>query len=595
MACPPASPNNVVGKLVGTVPPSGPFAGFCYIGCLYGGLTAVGVFDTATPAVSLGYLGNRGMATGGGILDLLIDPTTNELMVAEVDGVGGPANSLIVWKATLPLLAFWSPAVVIDGPVANGWNYIDAVLMVADSHVGIGNRAMACVFMYSDMSTSAYYNELYHVWIDVTDPPWIPPPPLPTPKTLIRRTESCNRFSYAFLKQFTGGSASQAVYVESTADPLEGDIYRTVFSVETPVLEAKTMAFDLKGASWVSGAFTSWNIAGAQALRIYTSADVFGSVDPGLASDNIHIKYEMATKRLYAINDSPFTWMLKLVALEETGYSEPPSLLIPCWQLAQALQNYWNDNGYYPSPSTLGVSGVSWTENELATTPTPNPGGPEFDDYYTVPPGQWDLEMGALAQALYHAREAAGLASHHAMAFRYNSYPSEIAVAEAIINAAIIAALPLPVGTGANPDFYTLAELDVILGTAFAATYAGLPYAYYQYFCTTDSTGNLFLQGWYSKNYIINSQAYGPAPSGVSSIPVVEHFMKVGDAVPGVPTDFTLAQTVLAAQVFVNGVEYYQGIHWVFSGMGVISYLNDPSDFVLTDGSRISVWKYLPS
>ena len=152
---------------------------------------------------------------------------------------------------------------------------------------------------------------------------------------------------------------------------------------------------------------------------------------------------------------------------------------------------------------------------------------------------------------------------------------------------------PLPVGTGIDPDFFTLSELDGIMGTVFATTYNVPPFTYYKYCCFADLAGTSYAHGFYSQNYVRNNIAYGPAPSTGSAIPVQEQFVQPIGCFPGVPVDFTLSQAVTAGRLYVNGVMYIEGLDWVFAGMNVARYLNRAGGFVLTAGAVITVDKYL--
>lgn len=170
-------------------------------------------------------------------------------------------------------------------------------------------------------------------------------------------------------------------------------------------------------------------------------------------------------------------------------------------------------------------------------------------------------------------------------------------VALALIKAAIDNYIaftgPLPVGTGADPDFFTLSEMDAIMTTAFAATYNSPPFTYYRYFCFADLAGTAYAHGFYSQNYVRNNIAYGPAPSTGSAIPVQEQFVQPVGCFPGVPVDYTLTQAVTAARLYVNGVMYIEGLDWEFVTMDVVRYLNRAGGFVLTAGAVLTVEKYL--
>jgi len=311
--------------------------------------------------------------------------------------------------------------------------------------------------------------------------------------------------------------------------------------------------------------------------------------------NKFHVYYDDVTKNLIIENNTRFTWYLRVsAAVLQSAYQSPPNLLISCYQFSEAMKRYHDAATWFPSPSTIPGVQVNWTEAQVATT---NVGGFQFDSYYSVTPGAYDLYSGSVAQGRYFADEAAGMAQDYTFVFRYNYYPSLITAAEADIKAALDNFLaltpPLPHGTGVNPNYYTLPEVDAILGTTFATTYSGPPYDYYRYFLFTNTDGLSYEHGYFSQNYVDTGVAYGPHPASGLSIPVQESFTVAVPGAGNVSDFFTLSTSVTAARVYVNGIMYLEGIDWVFSGMNVIEYFNrQPGGFVLTVGSVVTVDKW---
>lgn len=332
---------------------------------------------------------------------------------------------------------------------------------------------------------------------------------------------------------------------------------------------------------------------------IYFSDNVLMYGDPLFKPEDLRVEHRPGTNTAVIVNNSLFSWDVRLDAIALSDVA-PPNLMVPCWQLSQGLQNYWNANAFYPSSSCFwpgpgGADNVVWDENELGSTPT---GGQIFyPNYYSVLPGTWDLDGGSTADALYYSGGAAGAASDQWLAFRYVSTPPAIIAAEAAIGL-VLTAGPLPV-----PGVYDLAQIDAAMGMGgvWVAAYGGSPFSYYQYFCFVESVPAgvpvRYRHGWFSQNYIHNAQVYGPSPTGGETcIPFIEHFIMPGDAIPGVPTTFNLSRFCRFAEVMVNGIEYWQGADWVYGiTTNVIDYLNVPlpAGYPLLLGDRVTI-KYIP-
>jgi hypothetical protein len=328
---------------------------------------------------------------------------------------------------------------------------------------------------------------------------------------------------------------------------------------------------------------------------IYFSDNTLFYGDPLFKPEDFRVEYRPGTSSAVIVNNSLFAWDVRIDSIEvPPSYSVPDNLIIACYQFSEAMKRYHDAATWFPSPSTIPGVQVNWTEAQVATT---NVGGFQFDSYYSVTPGAYDLYAGSVAQGRYFADEAAGLAQDYTFVFRYNAYPSQITAAEAAIKAALDNFLaltpPLPHGTGVNPNYYTLPEVDALLLTSFATTYAGPPYDYYRYFLFTNTDGLSYEHGYFSQNYVDTGVAYGPHPASGLSIPVAENFTVTVPGAGNTSDFFTLSTSVSAAMVYVNGIMYLEGIDWRFSGMNVIEYFNrQPFGFVLTVGSVVTVMKW---
>ena len=328
---------------------------------------------------------------------------------------------------------------------------------------------------------------------------------------------------------------------------------------------------------------------------IYFSDNTLFYGDPLFQPEDLRMEYRPATSEAVIVNNSLFSWDVRIDSIEvPPSYSVPENLIIACYQFSEAMKRYHDAATWFPSPSTIPGVQVNWTEAQVATT---NVGGFQFDSYYSVTPGAYDLYAGSVAQGRYFADEAAGLAQDYTFVFRYNVYPPLITAAEAAIKAALdnylVLTPPLPHGTGVNPNYYTLPEVDALLLTSFATTYAGPPYDYYRYFLFTNTDGLSYEHGYFSQNYVDTGVAYGPHPASGLSIPVAENFTVTVPGAGNTSDFFTLSTSVSAAMVYVNGIMYLEGIEWRFSGMNVIEYFNrQPFGFVLTVGSVVTVMKW---
>lgn len=327
---------------------------------------------------------------------------------------------------------------------------------------------------------------------------------------------------------------------------------------------------------------------------VYFSDETIMYGDPLFKPEDLRMEYRPGTSEAVIVNNSLFSWDVRIDSIEVPAEAAPPNLLISCYQFSEAMKKYHDAATWFPSPSTIPGVQVNWTEAQVATT---NVGGFQFDSYYSVTPGGYDLYSGSVAQGRYFADEIAGLSQDYTFVFRYNTYPSSIMIAEAAIRAALNNFLaltpPLPHGTGVNPNYYTLPEVDAILLTSFSTLYAGPPYDYYRYFLFTNTDGLSYEHGYFSQNYVDTGVAYGPHPASGLSIPVQESFTVTVPGVGGFSDFFTLSTSVTAARVYVNGIMYLEGIDWGFSGMNVIEYYNRAlGGFVLTVGSVLTVDKW---
>jgi len=292
-------------------------------------------------------------------------------------------------------------------------------------------------------------------------------------------------------------------------------------------------------------------------------------------------------------NESPFAWHIKMEALLNEVDPAPPNLSVSAWMLAQALQNYYNTNAYFPSassnpPGPGGVQGTVWDETEAGTTLTS--GQVFYPTYYSVLPGTWDMNGGATADAFYYSIGAAGASTSMWLVFRYALTPTTIIAAEAVIDP-VLAIGPLPA-----PGVYTLTQIAAAMGhPEWVTNYSGAPYDKYQYFCFVNAAGTGYYQGWFSQNYINNAQVYGPGAPGIEpSIPFIELFTVAADATTGVPTEFTLSRFARYAEVYVNGIAYWQGDDWEYgTTLNKIRYMNYMTPgYTLHQDDRVVI-KYL--
>lgn len=595
----PAAPNLSTSRLVGAVAPTGPAAALCYIGFDNSGTPTIAEFDIVTPGSSLGYTGKTSTGSAGGSwLDMIVDSTVPSLLVVGVDGFGGPTDNFSMWSVALnPFVIGPMTAVVLHGPVADGAYFENAMILVDDSPSGGPARAVTVPYVFNDGSYPPSFS-LREVYLDQTHAwPTASPPVL---NTVGRTLAPAGR--YAFIREWDsgGGDRCEGYFIDSELAGTNDHIMRrTQFVPNVGVLEASTIvAVHPTVPIWIIPGFTSELTTNAWQTRILTSDDLFASIAPTFGEKNINVKYDDIQKKIIVENNSPFEWTTKIQAAILTGgFDLPPNLMIPCYQLAQALKDFVDDATFYPSPSTS--AGVTWSETQLASA---NTSGYTFSTYYSVVPGSYDMHGGSVAQAFYYADEVAGLASDQTLVFRYNYMPTEILAAETVIAADITANLPLThpsAGGAANPNFYTLAELDVKLGSSYAATYTGPPFDYYRYFCFLDNAGAVYHQGWFSQNYVDTHLAYGPHATTTPTIPVTEHFILAADETQDVPTVFNLAHAVASAHLYINGTRYWKDIDWEFgTSMSQISYLNragtgsDPG-YTLQQYDRVSIDKYL--
>jgi hypothetical protein len=571
-----ASPCPTISRLIGAMPPAGPSAGVCFVGLDVGGTPTVAEFDTATPGGTGGYTGISATGPGGGaFLDLIIDSTTPSIYTLGVDGFVGGADTLEMGALGLPLAAAPFVTTPIDGPYPLGTYFEDAIMMIDDGPLGPATRSITISYILTNGSVFPNFGQLYVAVQDGVQA-W---PPGPSPILFaVERVQDTKATKSRFVRAWdsAGDPKCDAYMVDvESSETADAIMRRLHFAPNIGVLEGETVHSVLKTApSWLISGHTSEATVNAWQPRILSSLDVFSSVSETFNSKTLNLHYDTVLDKLILANDSPFDWNAIIEAAVLTGGSTfPPNLMIPCYQLAQALKDYEGDAGFYPSPSTS--AGVTWSETQLASA---NTGGYTFSTYYSVVPGSYDMHGGSVAQAFYYSDEAATLASDQTLVFRYNYMPAEILAAEAVIAADITANLPLThpsVGGAANPNFYTLAELDVQLGSSYATTYSGPPFDYYRYFCFLDNAGAVYHQGWFSQNYVDTALAYGPHATTNPTIPVGERFIQATNETQGVPTLFTLAGPVATAHMYINGVRYFRDIDWVFgSGMHEISYLN---------------------
>lgn len=591
MALANVTPNTTTASICGAVPPlATPAAGLCYVGFNVAGLPTVAEFDTLTPQVSGGFIQAKTPGTAA-ILDMVVDSASSILSVICLGGLAGPADTIDLYQDTIPMPIGAMAANVGLHVVGVGSSIENGSLIIADS--GNTPLARAVMLVYTQKSTGASQWPVVETfrWLAIDNTQIMGGVGPANPGTWgIDYSGLDNKIP---MLKYWQGAECRSVSIFKSQIVADGEVERLIADVNMGFMEHGIIRRAKPAPNWLRGASTAELSLNAQGLRVYDDQNVLAAVEPLFTAESLHSRYDSALNKVFIVNETPFAWDYKITAIEKSGFVSPPSLLIAGWQLAQAMQNYYNDNGYYPSPSTTGANGVTWSEFELATTPTL---GVLFNSYYTVVPGKYDLNNGITASAFYYSSVGAGLASDQTITFRYASYPTEIAVAEAAIKAAVdgyIAlwgAIPAPVG-----EFYTLSELDGVLGTTFAATYAGAPYNLYRYFLFRGPGGATYHHGYFSTSYVSGANAYGPSPAGVNSVPVLEVFpILLANDTPGVPHDFPLSHGVLAARVMVNGLEYYQGIHWTFDGNNVIRYLNNPADYVLSANDRVAVWKFLP-
>ena len=574
----PINPTSVTGRIIGAVPRAGsPAAGLCYIVLEQGASPVVIEVDTLTAGPGGGYTGTLALGPAGAMFwDVVADSVSDILLILGVDGYGGPADNLCLWGVTtnpFPAGALPAPA-ILDGPVADGAYFEDMMMSLGDSPSGSPVRAVTAAYVVNDYSVLPGHGFLKVAWQDATETwPVVPAPVV----TSVARAKSTDAVNSVFVREWDsgGGDECSTYLLDIYAVDSDTVLRRMMIAPNIGVVEGETVIAHYNSLPlWMGAAHVSETTTGAWKPRVLTSDDLFLSMEGIFSPEHFEAYYDAANTKVVFKNNSEFQWTVQVEALVHTGGTDlPPNLMIQCFQLAQALRNFYDDASFFPSPSASG--GVTWTEAQLAAS---NTGGFLFSNYYSVVPGSYDMYGGTVAQAFYYSDEAAGLASDQIVVFRYNYMPSEIAVAELIIEAAIIANLPITppsAGGAANPNYYTLAELDAKLGTTFATTYIGPPFDYYRYFCFLDTTGAFYHHGWFSQNVIDTALSYGPYPTTQPTIPVEERFTVSADAVTGVPTSIILSHAVATANVYVNGIRYARGLDWIFgASMNEILYLN---------------------
>jgi hypothetical protein len=329
----------------------------------------------------------------------------------------------------------------------------------------------------------------------------------------------------------------------------------------------------VRAAHSTYGTVAYTRIARATALFDPTEPAAVLALDAPANPNPFRTYYDGGTNVVFE-NESPFEWHIKIESLTNEANPPPPNLSVACWQLAQGFQNYFNANAYFPSspsnpPGPGGIQGTVWDESEAGTTLTT--GQLFYPTYYSILPGTWDLDSGSTAAAFYYSTGAPGSATSMWLVFRYVLTPSTILAAEAVI-APVLTSGPLPA-----PGVYTLAQIAAAMShPEWVTNYSGAPFDSYQYFCFVDASAAGYYQGWFAQNYIDNAQVYGPGAPGVEpSIPFVEKFTVAGDAVTGVPTEFTLSRAARYAEVFINGIAYWQGDDWEYGAtLNKVRYMN---------------------
>lgn len=363
------------------------------------------------------------------------------------------------------------------------------------------------------------------------------------------------------------------------------------FNLSTPTAALSDPEI-VRPAHTTYGVSTFIREARATALLGSDTAQAVLALDSPAKPNPFRTYYDGSTNFIFK-NESPFEWHVKVEALVNDVGGLPPNMAVACWQLAQGLQDYWNTNGFYPSASSSppgpgGAQGTVWDETETGTILTT--GKVFYPTHYSILPGTWDLVGGSVAGAYYFSIGAAGTSIDQWLVFRYVAMPTVITDAEAVI-AIVLTAGPLP-----TPGVYTLSEIATAMSQpSWVTNYSGSPFSSYEYRCFVNAAGTGYYHGWFSQNYIHNAQVYGPGAPGVEpNIPFVEKFTQVGNATSGVPTVFTISRYCRYAEVFVNGISYWQGDDWEFgTTTNKISFLNNLlPGYTLNDGDRVII-KYI--
>jgi hypothetical protein len=539
-----------------------------------GGAVSASTVDNSTPSTAEN-------------MDLTFDFTNQVVLWLVVGDQGGASSNsrLRLWTATANGLGtVLGPLNVTDGvtpTVADGYQYQQAAVIVDPDT----EDAVLVAFVYADNvpGSTPYAASLRYVRILAYSS-------FPGSSVgAVTQVERPSRVTYPYDSRFgrwwVTPAETRLVFIDPQVSDNAFYLKRVIFDVLSPMSDSEVLIRKAEiGADAFSGVWTRTvltntllvnDAANPRAYAVLGGDGIFVAIDPWQDAEGIKFWYDDVAKKMVAKNLSPFTWDMKIDALVHQGeYVPPPNLLIPCYQVAQGLRMFYDDAGFYPSPSVSG--GVTWTESQLSSS---NTSGYVFSSYYSVTPGNYDLKSGQVAGARYYADESAGAASDQALVFRYATMPPSMLAAETVIKAAVDAYIggtgPLPHGTGANPNFYTLPELDAILGTTFASTYSGAPFDYYRYFLFDTPAGTSYEHGWFSQNYVDTGIAYGPHPSSNLAIPQQEFFTVASDATTGVSTYFDLPFAVSSAIMYINGIRYYREIDWRFDGvMNRIEYFN---------------------
>lgn len=191
----PAGPHtpNHTGKIVGAVSIAPAEA---YIGLLFGGATAVGQFDTATPGGGTGFINffSVGGVVNGSILDIVMDPTgpTFPGYVLEFDSDRTLPGNLHIWWFDTPYTVTGVAPFIIDtsGLVPLQDYYVDGCGMTEGSIPNPGNRSYAAAVVIEDLTATPVRAEMAHIYVDQVDPVlWTFPPPVAATKVIMSRSE----------------------------------------------------------------------------------------------------------------------------------------------------------------------------------------------------------------------------------------------------------------------------------------------------------------------------------------------------------------------------------------------------------------------